>query len=44
LKGLGITMPREMFTDKSFENLHKIVLAKGKHIARANRLNGFENH
>jgi hypothetical protein len=33
--GIEIAMPREMFTDKALENLHKIVLAKGELIARA---------
>lgn len=33
--GIEISMPREMFTDKAIENLHKIVLAKGELIAKA---------
>jgi hypothetical protein len=33
--GLEVAMPREMFTDKALENLHKIILAKGELIARA---------
>lgn len=33
--GIEVSMPREMFTDKALENLHKIVLAKGELIAKA---------
>ena len=33
--GIEVAMPREMFTDKSLENLHKIVNAKGELISKA---------
>ena len=33
--GIEVAMPREMFTDKALENLHKIVHAKGELIAKA---------
>ena len=33
--GIEVSMPREMFTDKALENLHKIVNAKGELIAKA---------
>ncbi|UGB30686.1 virulence protein [Metabacillus sp. B2-18] len=33
--GIEVAMPREMFTDKAIENLHKIVNAKGELISKA---------
>ncbi|QGG47401.1 virulence protein [Heliorestis convoluta] len=33
--GIEVSMPREMFTEKALENLHKIVNAKGELIAKA---------
>jgi hypothetical protein len=33
--GIEVAMPREMFTDKSLDNLHKIVNAKGELISKA---------
>jgi len=33
--GIEVSMPREMFSDKALENLHKIVNAKGELIANA---------
>ena len=36
--GIEVSMPREMFPDKAIENLHKIVLAKGELIAKANHI------
>ena len=35
IDGIEILMPREMFTEKALENLHKIVNAKGKLMAKA---------
>lgn len=33
--GVEVSMPREQFTDKALENLHKIVNAKGELISKA---------
>ena len=33
--GIEVAMPRDMFTDKAIENLHKIVNAKGELISKA---------
>ena len=33
--GIEVSMPREIFTHKALENLHKIILAKGELIANA---------
>lgn len=33
--GIEVAMPRDMFTDKAIENLHKIVHAKGELISKA---------
>ena len=34
-EGIEVAMPREMFTEKALENLHKIVNAKGELISKA---------
>ena len=35
IDGIEVSMPREMFTEKALENLHKIVNAKGELISKA---------